>query len=478
MKRLVLLAVMFLASYGIVAQTTPCKYKYGETEADSLKCLEDITSFNTFYKQQMYHDAYHSWKNLVANCPCSWNGIFVYSQTMLDKLIKDEKDSLQRERYIDTLLWSYEVRHLYFPDNYTEGNGLGFKAFNTMRYRNANYQKAYEWFVQSIELEKAETQPNIWDVYFKTAEGMVKVRKDTTIIIDAYERATEYIDDAINNAYKQYEKQLPNLANLDSALNLGQITKIEYDKRYKSLTADTARQMKLISNYTKTLSNIDGIFSPYAPCPVLVQVYSKKLEMNKENMPVIKKIVSTMFKKGCTDSQVFKEALAILHQAEPGAQSAYFMGNLSLKSNEIDKAIEYFNEAIKLYETNEQKVNPYYMLGLALQLKGNYSEARAAAYNAIKIKPNFGNAYILIGDLYANSGALCSGGDNTPYANNWAAADKYNKAAAVDPSCAEAANAKRARLSYPNKEEKFKRGLNAGDSYHVGCWIQENTTVR
>ena len=118
------------------------------------------------------------------------------------------------------------------------------------------------------------------------------------------------------------------------------------------------------------------------------------------------------------------------------------------------------------------------MLGLALQLKGNYSEARAAAYNAIKIKPNFGNAYILIGDLYANSGALCSGGDNTPYANNWAAADKYNKAAAVDPSCAEAANAKRARLSYPNKEEKFKRGLNAGDSYHVGCWIQENTTVR
>jgi len=61
---------------------------------------------------------------------------------------------------------------------------------------------------------------------------------------------------------------------------------------------------------------------------------------------------------------------------------------------------------------------------------------------------------------------------------NWAAADKYARAAAVDPSVAEQANQKRARLGFPSEQDKFVRGLKAGDTYTVRCWIQETTTVR
>ena len=149
-----------------------------------------------------------------------------------------------------------------------------------------------------------------------------------------------------------------------------------------------------------------------------------------------------------------------------------------MHNKDYDKAIEYYKQAIDLFETNEQKVDPYYMLGLAYMGKGNYQEARAAALNAIKIKPNCGKAYILIGDLYASSGSRCSGGDEVPGAYAWAAADKYARAAAVDPSVADDAAAKRAKLPGVSGEEKFKRGLKSGDPYHVGCWIQENTTVR
>ena len=160
------------------------------------------------------------------------------------------------------------------------------------------------------------------------------------------------------------------------------------------------------------------------------------------------------------------------------------MGNLSLRSfgttkdnAEIDRAIEYFNEAVSLSETNEQKADANFMLANAYYMKGSYSEARNAAYAALKYQPNMGKAYILIGDLYANSGGRCSG-DDIPLAYAWAAADKYAKAAAVDPSCADKANAQRSRLRFPSKEDLFKRGLSTGSSYHVGCWIQENTTVR
>lgn len=485
MKKLLFVIVLSIVSTFVFGQN--CKFKYGANEEDSLKCLEDVNSFRVFYNNKQYADAYVPWQEVVKNCPCAWDGVYTYAQTMFDNLIKAEKDSAKKEALIDQLIESYRNRHLYFPNKYTEGNGLGFMAYNAYRYRiksymsNKDYDKIediYNMYVRSVELEKEATQPNIWDTYFIVSEIMTQVKKDTNIIIETYERATDYIDVAIVNAFMKYEKQLPNFENLNAAFENGQIDKLEYDKRFKSLSADTSRQMKLVSNYRKTLSNIEGKFQPYAPCNVLEAVYAKKIDQNRDNIKTLKKMVLTMSKGGCITSPVFKEALEIVHNAEPGAQSAYLMGNLSLKNNEVDKAISYFNEAISLFETEEQKVDCYYMLGLAYQLQGKYSESRSAALQAIKIHPNCGKAYILIGDLYSSSGNRCGGDDFLPRSYNWCAADKYSRAAAVDPSCAETANAKRAKLAFPTKQDRFVRGLNDGQSYHVGCWINETTTIR
>ena len=485
MKKLFFVSLLcFMTS---MAFSQGCNFKYGATEEDSLRCLEEINSFRIFFNNKQYADALTSWDYVINNCPCAWDGIYTNAQTMFDNLIKDEKDSVKREVLIDKLIDSYKNRHIYFPQKFTEGNGLGYIALNTARYRMQNYAKnknfeaieeVYNWFVRSIDMEQEKTLPNTWDNYFKIAENMTIIKKDTNIIIEAYERATDYIDISITNAFIKYEKQLPNFSNLDSAYADGRIDKMEYDKRFKQLSSDTSRQMKLVSNYRKTLSNIEGKFQPYAPCNVLEQVYAKKFDQNKNNIKTLKKMVLTMSKGNCITSPVFKDALELVHSAEPGAQSAYLMGNLSLRNGETEKAIEYFNEAISLYETQEQKVDCYYMLGLAYQLEQKYSEARNAALQAIKIHPNCGKAYILIGDLYATSGNRCGGDDFLPRCYNWAAADKYAKAAAVDPSCAETANAKRAKLAFPTKQDRFVRGLQDGQSFHVGCWIQENTTVR
>ena len=485
MKKLFFVSLLcFMTS---LAFSQGCNFKYGATEEDSLRCLEEVNSFRIFYNNKQYADALTPWHYVVNNCPCAWDGVYTYAQTMFDNLIKAEKDSAKREALINDLVNSYKDRHLYFPKKYTEGNGLGFMAYNTARYKMKDYiqtknfdaiEEIYNWFVRSVELEKEKTQPNIWDTYFTVSEAMTQIKRDTNIIIDAYERATDYIDMSIINAFVKFEKQLPNFENLDSAFSKGQIDKMEYDKRFNQLPADTARQMKLVSNYRKTLSNIEGKFQPYAPCNVLEQVYTKKFDQNRNNINALKKMVLTMSKGNCITSPVFKDALELVHSAEPGAQSAYLMGNLSLRNGETERAIEYFNEAISLYETQEQKVDCYYMLGLAYQLEQKYSEARNAALQAIKIHPNCGKAYILIGDLYASSGNRCGGDDFLPRCYNWAAADKYAKAAAVDPSCAETANAKRAKLAFPSKQDRFVRGLQDGQSFHVGCWIQENTTIR
>ena len=483
MKKILAVIVLVFGGSFAFAQK-PCSFKYGANEADSLKCLEQITNFRTFYNAKNYNDAYESWQYVIQNCPCSWDGIYTNAQTLFQNLIKDEKDSARREVLIDSLMYTFDVRSTYFPEKFTVGSGLGFKAYNTMRYRKSQYEQAYTWFVQSVEMEKENTQPAIWDTYFQLAENMTKAKKDTSIVVEAYERATDYLDLSILNATKAYEQSADALEALNAQLEKGEIDRMAYDKQAKKLTADTTRQAKLIVNYRKTLVKINNAVTPYASCEVLDMLYTKKFEDIKNDLAAVSKMVNTMFKGNCTDSPVFLEGLSILHKASPNRNTAYMMGNLTFKNytksqsaEDIAATIDYFKEAVKLSETHEQQADANYMLALAYRMKGSFSESRSAAYDALKARPNMGKAYILIGDLYANSGGRC-GDEQVPGAYAWAAADKYAKAASVDPSCADEANSKRAKLRFPSKEELFKRGINSGSSYHVGCWIQENTTVR
>ncbi len=490
MKKLFFATLLLLSGAFLFAQNRNCPFKYGANEEDSLKCLEQITNFNMFYKSKSYADAYEAWRYLVASCPCCWDGIYTNAQNMFGALIKAEKDSLRRELLIDTLVYSYEIRNQYFPEKFSKGYCLGFKAYNTLLYRSKsmNFDQIKEvenWFIQSVEMEKEKTQPAIWDKYFQLSENITKASRDTSVVIEAYGRATDYLDISINNSQVQYEKQVAVMDSLHELYRQGTIDTNYLVELCKKPSADTARQMKLMVNYRKTLAKIEKAVAPYASCDVLEELYSEKLAGNKDDISAINKMVMTMSKGGCVSSPVFKDALEILHRANPNRNSAYWMGNLSLKSfvntkdnAEMDNSIKYFNEAVSLSETNEQKADANYMLALAYYTKGSYPEARAAAYAALKHEPNMGKAYILIGDLYANSGGKCSGDDMVPLAYAWAAADKYAKAAAIDPSCAERANAQRAKLRFPSKEDLFKRGISSGTSYHVGCWIQENTTVR
>lgn len=490
MKKLLIATLLLLSGSFLFAQNSNCPFKYGATEEDSLKSLEQITNFNMFYKSKNYVDAYEAWRYLVANSPCCWDGIYTNAQNMFNGLIKDEKDSLKREHLIDTLLYSYDIRNLYFPEKFSKGYCLGFKAYNMLLYRvkSMDFDQIKDlnnMFIQSVEMEKEETQPIIWDKYFQLSEKITKASKDTSVVIEAYGRATDYLDVSINNSLVKYENQVATIDSLYDLYNNGKIDTNYLVELCKKPAADTARQMKYVTNYRRTLAKMEKAVTPYASCEVLEELYSAKLAENKEDLSAINKMVMTMSKGDCVSSPVFKEALEILHKANPNRNSAYWMGNLSLKSflntkdnAEIDNSIEYFKEAVALSGTNEQKADANYMLGLAYYTKGSYSEARSAALAALKHQPNMGKAYILIGDLYANSGGRCSGGDMLPLANAWAAADKYARAAAVDPSCADRANAQRAKLRFPSKEDLFKRGLSTGSSYHVGCWIQENTTVR
>ncbi len=111
----------------------------------------------------------------------------------------------------------------------------------------------------------------------------------------------------------------------------------------------------------------------------------------------------------------------------------------------------------------------------------NFRKAREYAYKALEYRPNWGEPYIVIGKLYASSGPLCGPGRGwDSQIVTWPAIDKFRKAKSVDPSVANEANKWIAYYQkyMPSVEDIFQRQLNNGDTFKVGCWIQENTTIR
>jgi len=111
----------------------------------------------------------------------------------------------------------------------------------------------------------------------------------------------------------------------------------------------------------------------------------------------------------------------------------------------------------------------------------NFSKSREYARLALKDQPNLGEAYLLIGKLYASSGPLCGPGRGwDSQIVTWPAIDMFNKAKSVDSSVAGEANKLIREYSkyMPSIEDIFLRQLLEDQSFFVGCWIQENTTIR
>jgi len=121
----------------------------------------------------------------------------------------------------------------------------------------------------------------------------------------------------------------------------------------------------------------------------------------------------------------------------------------------------------------------YLLASVYFQIK-ELSKSRSQCYEVLKIKPNNGKIYILIGDLYSTSAKQCGGDDLKDKVAYWAAVDKYKKAKSVDSSVTELANTKINTFTqyFPNTETIFFYDLEKGETYKIECWINETTTVR
>ena len=404
---------------------------------DSLECLTKRSVFTQFVKQKNFVDAYSPWRWAFINCPSSSKNIYIDGAKIIKSKIKEFKSQPDiLSAYVDTLFTIYDMRISYFGQ---QGYISGVKGADMMRYRSkTQLEEAHQLLKTSVELELYKSKATALFYYFKSVSSLAKKGILTKAdVLEAYATVTQYVEYNLENS-------------------------------------------KSTKSYQQSLEKIEKEFEPYATCEDLVVLFDSKFNDSPNDLSLLKRIVNVLNKKECTDAEVYFNAASAVHAAEPTASSSFSMGNLSVNKGKFNAAIEFYNQAISLTDSDTDKSK--YLLGLSqANVKlGKLSIARDLAYKSAKLNPTWGKPYVLIGDMYLNSVSSCGTNVFEQGMVYSAAIDKYIKAKNVDSSLTEQCNKKIAIYSkyLPANNDAFFSGAKDGDVYQVGCWINETTKVR
>ena len=228
-------------------------------------------------------------------------------------------------------------------------------------------------------------------------------------------------------------------------------------------------------------TGLDAKISSISTCENLIPLNKKYFEDKKSDPVWLKRAVSRMFNKECTEDPFYDTLVEAYVAADPSPQASVFYADILMKNGETNKAMEYFNQAIEQETDPYRKAQNLLKVAQILGKKGRKSEARKYCYQALDNAPTMGNAYYLIGAMYANSANSCGTDVVSKRLVYKAAIDKLQKAKSVDPSISSKMNKyiKSFSRNLPSKKDLFtsEKDIKVGDSYKIGCWIGETVRV-
>lgn len=428
--------------------------RFGHGE-DSLRCLQNLSIYAEYVKTGNFKDAYLPWKAAYTECPKAQVSTYVNGVKILQWFIGQEKDAAKRAAYVEELMDVYDQRLKYLDDlnalvrnPTTRETVLGMKAHDYIVFGgNIDINKAYDMLKEVVTAQKENTAYYLLQDFINISEKKYKTDPNhkETFITD-YQMAAEYA-----NAVNERTQNNPGAS--------------EALKKATLLTKDY----------------VDGIFinSGAANCENLEAMYGPKIEENKDNLDYLKQVVSVMKMFRCTEQEAYFKASEYAHAVSPTAETAVGCAYMYYKKGDLDKTLQFFDQAIELETDPVKKSEDAYNAAVVLFSKKQLGKAKSYANKAISFNDKNGKAYILIANMYASSP---NWSDETALnrCTYYLAIDKLQRAKFVDPSVTEEANKLIGTYAAhtPKPEDLFFLNLKKGDSITIGGWIGESTVIR
>ena len=425
--------------------------QYG-SGADSIRCLTNISLYQTNLKVNNIKDAYPQWKLAYEECPAATVNLYINGVTILKRLLEEEQDPVKREAIVDDLMALYDKRIKYFGDYQSRPKDRvmadKINDYISLKGEKADYLVLYGWVNEVIEEFQERADPVIFSYLMLASHKLME--------LDAAKYQAQYIDDFLKSS-----------ALFDAALEL----------------AKAANDEAKINNIIAYKSSTEGGFtsSGVADCATMENVYASKIEENKTDIDFLKATLTLFRRVQCLENESYFLASGYAHRIEPTAESAQGLGLQAYKRSDFDTAEKYFLEAAEMATDAEIKGHMYFLVATIATTRNNHQKARTFSLRSLEANPNQGRCYILIAQLYAATASTTSTDPVLRKLTFCAAVDKLERARQVDPSSAGDANKliNQYRAFFPSVEEIFMHpDIEAGASYTVGGWINERTTVR
>jgi tetratricopeptide (TPR) repeat protein len=403
-------------------------------------CVKYLSLYQQDFKNKDYASAIVFWRHVFKNCPNSSvnnvpRGIAMYQYFISRELNPNAKSAL-----VDTLMLVYEAGIASRPQK--KGEYLASMAQDMQKYLEntpATQKKILKVLEASMVTDKENTLPVTYATYMKLSidlNGAGNLSDEE--LLDNYTKVSDLLSAAIR----------------------------------KTSNEELAKARDMI--------DYGFASSPAANCENLGKIYTPKFDRNKNDLEFLTKLTRLLNRNECTDSKLFEQASEKQFELDPSAASAFNMAKLFLKKENFAKALEYFDNAVE-HETDPIDKAKYLCQkgGLLLSKFSKYADAKKCALDAAKLRPDWGEPYVLLSNVYAQ-GPKCGEDDFEKAQVYWVIVDKLIKAKTVDPDYAERVNGTiRSYAQYfPRKEEAFFRNITEGSSVSVECWVNETTKAR
>jgi len=409
--------------------------------------------YKDLVKQKKYKEAFPLWQKAYYGASGS-NGRVTYQfddgVAIYTNMYENEEDAAKKAIYVDSIMSIYDKRMECFGDEaYIQG------------------RKAFDYYYKFPGIISDEEIYNKFRMNFD-----VNGKKADYFVVNPF---TKILSDRIIANEISYEEGRKYAKLINKTVEYG----------LKNCKTTLCESWAIINDYAPArLESLEGIDDFY-DCEYYADKYYSRFEEDPTNCDMINLVGRRLNRGGCLESDVRLIAVTEAYKEEcyvapdPGDIGR---GNEAYRNGRYKEAIEFYKVHIsKSTDPNEKGKFEYRISQIYYGDLRDYPKSRAHALKAASHRSDWGEPYILIGKLYASSGALCGSGRGwNSQVVVWAAIDKFQKAKRIDSSVAAEANKWINQYSQymPKKEDIFQRRIKAGDTFKVPCWIQENTKVR
>ncbi len=428
-----------------------CEKLYGK---DSLKTRQQTSLYRDEFRRGNYMASLSSWRYVYKNAPCFKEFITADGAYLMGLLISktDPKDTTTLSAYVDTLIQIYDTRLRLFGEN---TNVLGRKGSDLFRYFPARRMEAIDLMKRSLEGEGNNTYAPILTDLILAATQQNRADKKVTDdeVLQLFDKITSVVDHNI----------------------------AAYRKQYKEAQGDTASIGQNMRYWEWVESYVVAVVTPYLTCEKLTEIYTPKFEATPNDKKLIEKIIALLTRSpNCAKTDFYLKVAEKNLELNPDANAAAALAKAYHQKKQLNRAKGFYEKAAELEEDNSKK-EKYYLVLASIELSASKcQQARNYARKALKLNPNSGEAYMVIGNAYMHCTSACGTTNVSKKYPYLAAYDKFVKAKSVDASVAAKANRAMAtaKALWPKREDAFFENLTDGITVNTGCWIGESTILR